>query len=401
MKKIVASPVFWLVVLSLLPLTSLVQPGIINAHDAPDHVARIANFYQSLAEGNVVPRWAAHLNWGYGHPILMFLYPLPSYIASVFHFLGFSFVDSTKLVFALSWVASALTMYIWMKCAFGKKAAIFGSLLYIFAPYRFVDFYVRGALGEHVAFIFPPLVLYFLFSVSKERWCNRRWIGSVIGATISLSALILAHNAIAIMFLPIVMIYMAYLFWFEAKPKWPLIVAYFLTLFFCFGLTAFFWIPAYFEGKYTLRDIVTASEALQRFVSWRWFVYSPWNYGGGDEITKSLGFVQWFGILGSFVILWKSNDRKIRIVLIGSLLILIGSLFIMTSSSALIWKNFSLLQKFQFPWRFLSVSVFTAAIIGGVAIDRMLEKLKNRNILFIIICGLIVLITVPQWHPKG
>ena len=94
----------------LIPILDLFKPGLPVTHDGQDHVARIANFYQSLSEGNIIPRWAGNLNWGYGHPILMFLYPLPSYIASLFHFLGISFVDSTKLVFAVSFVASIFAM---------------------------------------------------------------------------------------------------------------------------------------------------------------------------------------------------------------------------------------------------------------------------------------------------
>ena len=50
------------------------SPGIPITHDGVDHTARIANFYQSLTDGNIVPRWGGNLNWGYGHPILIFLY---------------------------------------------------------------------------------------------------------------------------------------------------------------------------------------------------------------------------------------------------------------------------------------------------------------------------------------
>src|SRR5688572_3623586 len=93
-------PWLLLFLLSLLPLFDFLKPGLPLTHDGIDHVARIANFYQNLTEGNLVPRWAGNLNWGFGHPILMFLYPLPSYFASLFHFLGFSLIDSVKLVFA-------------------------------------------------------------------------------------------------------------------------------------------------------------------------------------------------------------------------------------------------------------------------------------------------------------
>ena len=100
-----------ILLLSLFPLTHLLQPGLPITHDGQDHVARIANFAESFSEGNLIPRWASKLNWGFGHPILMFLYPLPSYTATMFHWLGFSLVDSTKLVFAVMYVLSALAMY--------------------------------------------------------------------------------------------------------------------------------------------------------------------------------------------------------------------------------------------------------------------------------------------------
>ena len=70
-----------LVLIAALPLLPFLHPGLPITHDGADHVARIANFYQNLGEGNLIPRWAGNLNWGYGHPILMFLYPLPSHLA--------------------------------------------------------------------------------------------------------------------------------------------------------------------------------------------------------------------------------------------------------------------------------------------------------------------------------
>src|SRR5579859_8122639 len=104
-----------IIIIGLLPLFDLFHAGLPVTHDGQDHVARIANFYQNLTEGVIIPRWAANLNWGYGHPILMFLYPLPSYIASLFHFIGFTLVDSTKLVFGLAFIVSGIGMYIWMR----------------------------------------------------------------------------------------------------------------------------------------------------------------------------------------------------------------------------------------------------------------------------------------------
>ncbi len=159
----------FLLILILLPaILDLFHPGLFISHDGQDHVARIANFHQSLSEGNLIPRWAANLNWGFGHPILMFLYPLPSYFASFFHFLGFSLVDSTKAVFVLGFVLSGIFMYLWIREFWGEEAGLVSGILYMFAPYRFVDLYVRGAIGENLAFVWPPLVCWFLLKFSKN-----------------------------------------------------------------------------------------------------------------------------------------------------------------------------------------------------------------------------------------
>src|SRR3989344_7836935 len=136
-----------IILFSLIPLLDYLHPGLPITHDGQDHVARIANFYQSLSEGNLIPRWGSNLNWGFGHPILMFLYPAPSYIASVFIFLGYSLVDSVKIVFGLTFIISGIGMYLWINRLLVMYAGIVAAILYMFAPYRFVNLYVRGAIG--------------------------------------------------------------------------------------------------------------------------------------------------------------------------------------------------------------------------------------------------------------
>lgn len=374
-------------------------------HDGQDHVARIANFYAALKEGILVPRWAASLNWGYGHPILMFLYPLPEYMASAFHFVGFTLVDSTKLVFGLAFISSAATMFLWMSSAFGIEAGIIAALLYAFAPYRFVDLHVRGALGEHVAFIFPPLCFYYVWKLSRTKSVRGAYLAA-LGAAFSIAALILSHNAIALMFLPIIGLYGLYLLIAEVKHRWLYSVAGAASVALGFALSAFFWLPALLEGKFTLRDIVTAGGALTRFVPWSWFVYSPWNYGGTDTLTKSLGYPQWVGIVGAVLLLLKVKQKKLRALFIGLFIVLLTSFFIQTRSSAPIWIVSKILQDFQFPWRFLSVSVFVAAVLGGLSFPRIIDwlfrKMKiKRETLFIISCLLIITATWYMWYPKG
>lgn len=384
-----------LFLLSLIPLSDLFRPGLPVTHDSQDHVARIANFYQNLSDGNIIPRWAPNLNWGYGHPILMFLYPLPSYSASLFHFLGFSFVDSFKIILGISFTLSGIFMFIWLREFLEDFPAFLGALLYVFAPYRFVDLYVRGALGEHFAFVFLPLILYFLLKLSKEKKFSHL---SFLGGAFSLMGLFLSHNAVSIMFLPVAFLYSLYLL-FLRKERNELVVRYFFVLAFGIGLSAFFLSPAYFEGKYTLRDIVTAKDYAARFMDIKNFIYSQWNYGISGQFTVQLGILQWIFVIASLpvTLFFYKQKNKLWILSLGTIVLLVMTIFLMTPQSQPVWDRITILQKFQFPWRFLTVAVFLSAALAAIVISQIKKK---KLILPIIIIGAILFLSKDYWHAK-
>ncbi|MEK7060608.1 MAG: 6-pyruvoyl-tetrahydropterin synthase-related protein [Patescibacteria group bacterium] len=387
MKKLSFNWFIWLILLivSLLPLFDLFNSGLPITHDGKDHVARIANFYQSLSEGNFVPRWAGNLNWGYGHPVMMFLYPLPSYIASAFHVIGFSLVDSVKLVFAFGFIASVVSMYLFASYRFGYLAGILAALLYGFAPYRFVDMYVRGAIGEHMAFIFLPLVLLGL------------WQSSIVLIAMSMAFLLLSHNAVSLMMLPIIAVFVVYLLVFESKRKREFLFRSLTGLILGFVLSAFFWLPAYMEGKYTLRDIVTKGEFTSRFVNVADFFNPTWGYGTANEISKFLGFSNIFILLLALV-LFHSMRKPSKVLIGGALLYTIVSLVLMTNVSAPVWQIVSLIQKFQFPWRFLHVTTFLIPIIGAVVVSHI--DIKRRLKVVIVFSVIAIIGSFSMWHAR-
>lgn len=383
MKKIISIAI--VSILGIIAVVDLLHPGFPVTHDTQDHIARIANFYQNLSEGTLIPRWAAHLNFGYGHPILEFLYPLPSYIASFFHFLGFSFVDATKLVYALGMVASGLAMYVFACAVWGESAGIIAGALYMYAPYRFVDLYVRGDIGEHVAFVFLPLVfwgLYRLFATNKTRY--------ILLSGLFLGLLILSHNAISLMMMPMILLYTAFLLW---QKKWnkKLLLQSAAAIVLGFLLASFFWVPALLEGQYTLRNIVTKGEYVTKFVTIPALFYGPWSYQswdilGKNNLTVQLGIVQWISFFASLiaaVYIWKKK-RKVGVLLFGIIAITLVALFLMMQQSNFIWQRVILLQNFQFPWRFLAIPVFTLALLGAILIS-LLPSLWRKVVVGIVI----------------
>src|SRR5436190_16420355 len=284
------------VLISFIAILDLFHPGFPITHDGDVHLLRLTNFYQSLQEGNIIPRWAANVNFGYGQPVFEFFYPFPLYLASLFHSVGFSFADSLKIILILSMVLSGISMYIWLTELFFWQAGFIGGLLYVFAPFRFVDTYVRGDTGENFAFVFIPLICYAITKIAK----NPKFTWTITGG-IFLALLILTHNVVSLMSLPFILFYGLYCWFYHNKKK--LYAGYFFWLIIAgFSLSAFFWMPGLLEGEYTLRNIVTAGEYKSRFVDFSSIVYGPWSYGGTGKLTVQLGILQWIVLIISILL---------------------------------------------------------------------------------------------------
>lgn len=387
-------PYLLLVFLLFLPTLSLFTPGLPVTHDNVVHTARIASFYKSLLEGNVIPRWAGDLNWGFGHPILMFVYPLPSYLASLIHSVGFTYVSTVKIIYGISFITSGILMFLWAKEEFGEKAGCATALLYSFAPYRFVDLYVRGALGEHIAFIFPPLVLYAMFKTTAIK--NEKKYLWIALASLAVAALVLSHNMLAIVFLPVIAGY-ALVLALRQKKRLVTVVLCLLPILIGFLLSAFFWIPALLERKYTLIDIVTKGEVLTRFETFQRLVYSPWKYAGTGEFSVQLGVVGLIFLVLSLIQIRKIAKEKKLPLYVLSLILFIVSIFMMLPLSTYLYTHISVLANFQFPWRFLSLSITTLAIIGGITIFTF--KDSTQKIVVALSTAALLLLTYSYWKP--
>lgn len=133
-----------LLALSLLPTVSLFRPGAYESGDFNLHIYRIMSFYDTLKDGNFMPSWAANINGTYGNPIFIFNYSLPYYIVSLFHFVGFSFIVSMKIMLGLTFIFSGIFMFVTIRKILNSALAAFtAAVLYLFAPYHLVDFHFR------------------------------------------------------------------------------------------------------------------------------------------------------------------------------------------------------------------------------------------------------------------
>lgn len=356
---------FWLVILvfSAPAFWALLVPGFYGASDDL-HISWLYEMHQTLLSGKIPPRFVPDLSFGFGYPLFNFVFPLPFYMAEVLHLIGVTLVDSVKTLFLLTIPISGIFMYFLLRQFANEWLSLAGAIVYIYTPYRSVDIYVRGAIGEIVSFVFLPLILLSVVKISKSG--DIRWMG--IGG-IALASLVLSHNITAYMFIPFVFLLTLLMVAFVSKNKVK--TAFRLSLIFILGflISSYFWLPALVDSKLIKYD--TVFNFADHFPTIRQLLTPYWGYGASvagpfDGMSFFLGFVNILTILLgviSFIVYFPKYSKDEKIILIWALISLVVSVFLMNYRSTTIWLTIPLLSYFQFPWRFLIVTTFCIPIL--------------------------------------
>lgn len=392
--------------LSFWAVKPLSNPGFFPIHD-DEQIARIVVLDSALRDGQFPVRWVDNLGFGFGYPLFNFYPPLSYYSAEILHLLGFSFIDSAKIIIFLGFLLSGFLMYLWVKDHFGKLPAVFSAILFIYAPYHSVNVYVRGSLPDFLSYAFFPavfLLLDRLFKTGKIRY------SILLG--VLLAVLPLTHILNIISFPIFILIYLIYLFITNKKNK-DKILHLFISLLIAFGLTAFFLIPAILEKGYTLVDKVNVGELYNyklHFVYLRQFLNSPWGYGGSiygleDGISFEVGKPHLLFAFLAFVVLSlsliKKEISKFKIAIVSLFLFLL-SLYLSSFYSDWLWSKVNVLTYLQFPWRFLSFTAVFSSFAGGFVILYIKKQFGEKYAVSLVILGLILLwfTSVPNFKPQ-
>ena len=402
MPKIISER-FIYILLFIFPLLVIRQwflPGLPQTHDAETHVSRAAVFSKSILEGNIFPRWAGPLNWRYGTPSIMFLYPGLSYFSALIHLATkMQFINIFKLLIVSGYIGSGIFWYRWMRAlGFWLFPALVSSLFYLLAPYRLVNIFVRGVLGEHIGFFFFPLIML----MATRLWRTGKTIYAS-GLALSVAGLILSHNLSALMYLPLVVFYPIVLIGIYREKPIQLKV-YLGSIGLGLLLSAFFWLPAILESKYTLSSWMFDAQQgyTTNFLAFRQLIWSPWGYGWSepgidrDGMSFQVGIAQWLVLLTGIGLLIKFSKRELLLLKSGLALVMVG-IFLSLPVSLPLWQQISLLQKFQFPWRFLSLIVIGVSLISAMVAD----KFKHSKIISLALLISPIMFTIAYWNIAG
>jgi len=359
-----------LFLISLPLLIPFLRSGYFTTHDGEWAVIRLVEMHREIKDLQIPPRWAGFLNHGYGYPLFLFTYPLPYYLGEFFHLVGFGFVNSIKLVFGFSIVASAFFMFLLARRWWGVVGGLIAVFFYLYAPFRLVDLYIRGSIGESLAFVFFPL----LFLLGEQVVLKKKRLDIMLFA-LAFGAFIITHNVFALLFAPVLSIYLIFFLLDQKKYMKQSAIALGLSVLSGLGISSYFWLPALLEQKYT----ALAQGILDRpeqFVSvWKLFSVFPSN----EELPIFIGMVHILGFLVGLGILIKSGKYRKLLILGGLVMIMI---ILMLPISGVFWDYAPMYSSIDFSWRMLGPLIFILSLGIGV-----IGKIKARFVIIPLFFG--------------
>lgn len=377
----------WLTaLLSVFSIGPLMQPGYFwGAHDARHSVYFLFEFNRAIQDGICYPRWAPDFTFGYGYPFFNIYGPLAFYAGEFFHLLGFDFVDSTKIVFALSLILSGMTMFLFARRLMGSQAALVAGLMYVYIPYHLADVYVRAALSESFGLIFLPLLLWGVYEAIRAPRLH-----AVIGAGLAFAATMMSTQLLTMLSLPLLAAFTLLLIlervlrdqpWRAlSRQSWPALVAHIAHVAFapalglCLGaaLSAIFWLPMVAEYRYVRIDQWAGGyyDYREHFIHFFQLFSPKWGFGTSqpgphDATPFQLGAVP--VTLAVLALLFQrriasTTARRLTLFFIAFTVLIV---FLMLSPSTPIWEALRLVSFAQFPWRLLVVVILAMAFVAG------------------------------------
>jgi hypothetical protein len=381
----------------ILTLPALVYGFPRITDDATAHALWASNFSRQFWSGDLYPRWLINMNGGLGSPTFFYYPPLAYFLTALLQPLLPDDPHAWRQLgvsVSLALILSGLCAYLWLRSLAHQNVALAAALLYMMMPYHLaVDLYTRGAFAEFWAFVWMPLILYFVIGVVKERR------GALIGLAISYALLCLTHLPVTLIFsvFPV-----AYGLWkAERQRRWNTLWRVVAAMSLGIGLSAIFLLPALTTQDYVLVNFLKEGS----FNYDKFFLFTSlrlWG-DGTSKLTLMVMVVLLMGIFAAHLSRASEEARRERLfwIVVSTL-----SLLMMMSLSKPLWRAFASLQMIQFPFRFnviLTLSVTALLLLGLSAIKRPLTKARVLSLsgiaAAVCVCLLVTFLAAKSAYP--
>jgi hypothetical protein len=353
----------------IITLPLFLSNSLIISQDILWHFVWSEQFYKTLMEGVLYPRWV-DTPFGYGSPTFIFYAPLTFYVISLINMITNSIILSMKVAIYFSFFLSGLGMYFFAKKLNGQGAGLISGVIYQLLPYHIFDLFGRGVVPELFAFIWFPLILLYIKKIFSDGKSS-----SVALMSCSYAGLILTHLVSSFMFTFVMIGYSLYLSLVEKEKVLILKVLFAMAL--GLGLSSIYLIPVIFERSFVHIEFIKIVNFRDSFL----FIKNNLVKREFYPIVHGIAILEITFLIFSFLLIRKKIIRSDNIFFV---LLLLLSLFLTTPLSMFIWRYVPEFSNLQFPWRWLTFSGLSVSIIGGNLIGNFKGEVRRPAGIFLL-----------------
>ena len=352
--------------------------------DGIQHVCRLIGTYQTIKSGEMLPMIMSNLCNNFGYSWNIFYSPLTTYAPLIFKIFNFTFTNCLKIFMFAVTLLSGITMYTFMmNVTKNKNVSLLSSILYVLAPYRITDMYIRIAVAELASFVFIPIIFDGLYSVLKEEKLSFKLIWGTVG-------LILTHTVITMYMAIICLLYLVFNI---KKLKSIKVIRILVISLVCILLiTSFYWVGLLQHHNATSYEVFVPGrmEVGNKLEYYKTEFYQLFHTNKDQTMIYAIGLVTVLGLVLT-PIAWKNVEKDYKRTYV--LFLIFGIILtIMTLTFFPFEKLPSIFKMIQFTFRLYEFTAFFFAFVAGINYGIIIKNFKIFDVIVLAVISTLLLI---------
>lgn len=374
-----------ILLISIIVCIPLMNKNInIYKDDGIQHVCRLIGTYQTIKSGEMLPMIMASFCNNFGYSWNIFYSPLTAYAPLIFKIFNFTFTNCLKIFMFVVTVLSGITMYKFMiNVTRNKNVSLLSSILYVLAPYRITDMYIRIAVAELASFVFIPIIFDGLYSVLKEEKLSFKLIWGTVG-------LILTHTVITMYMAIICLLYLVFNI---KKLKSIKVIRILVISLVCILLiTCFYWVGLLQHHNATSYEVFVPGrmEVGNKLEYYKTEFYQLFHTNKDQTMIYAIGLVTVLGLVLT-PIAWKNVEKDYKRTYV--LFLIFGIILtIMTLTFFPFEKLPSIFKMIQFTFRLYEFTALFFAFVAGINYGIIIKNFKIFDVIVLAVISTLLLI---------
>ena len=377
-----------LVIAIIISIPLLNKNFNIYGDDGIQHIARLMGTYQTITEGEFPSVIMSNFCNEFGYSWNIFYSPITAYIPLIFRLFTNSFELTLKLFMILITFLSGISMYEFVKkITKNRYAGVLSAILYILAPYRLTDTYMRIAISELTSFIFIPIIFHGMYNIfnSEEKKSLLLTLGAV--------GLILTHTVIAMYTAIICFVYV--LFNIKKLKEKQVLKMLGINVLLIILLTSFYIVPMLEHKLATEYEVFKTGrmerteELIRNKVDLVDLLYTKQN-----NFSYEIGLVSLIGLVFTLLVHKKIEEQNRKIYWFS---LIVGIICIIMSLRFFPFEKLpGFMKMIQFTFRLLEFSSFFFAFISAINYSLLIKNFNMKDVFVLSLIAFLLIVPLKK-----